>query len=548
MTVSPQVESKAWRWAIGWSVAVLGLSCLPYFIAIFLAPKGWHFAGILVNPYDAHSYLAKMRQGFAGSWLLHLTHTPEPHEGVFMVYIFYLALGHLARLAHLPLIVVFHLARLVAGLMLLLAAFRFVTLVTSHPQERRLAFILLSSASGLGWLGVIFNAFPIDLWIPEAFVPYSLYTNPHFPLGLALMLLVLQLVVWPPVVWPPSAQAQTKPDGQNPVLSTLFYLLLAGLAALALALVFPFAALITWAILAVYLAWLYASHRRLPWPQIWPALVVMLGSLPVIVYDYWVSTTHPILAGWGAQNVTPAPAIGDLVLGFGVIGILAIVGGWVIIRQERWNVSSGEWLILGWAVTSLVLVYLPFFDLQRRLIAGLQIPLCLLAAIGLTRWLSRSSLASRYRRLITNAVIILGILGTVFVWSLPLLGLLQPPAESETSALFFLGEQEVLVFNWLRENTNANDVVLASPRLGMFVPDQTGARSFYGHPFETINADKKRTITEAFYRGEIDLETVSPLPDFVIYGPSERALGQPQNLAAYPVVFSTKDITVYGTK
>jgi hypothetical protein len=78
----------------------------------------------------------------------------------------------------------------------------------------------------------------------------------------------------------------------------------------------------------------------------------------------------------------------------------------------------------------------------------------------------------------------------------------------------------------------------------MFIPDQTGARSFYGHPFETINADTKKAMAEAFYRGEV--ATVSPLPDFIIYGPSERALGeQPRNLALYPVVFSTQDITVY---
>jgi hypothetical protein len=97
----------------------------------------------------------------------------------------------------LPLIVVFHLARLMAGLILLLTAFRFVALVTPHPHERRLAFVLLFSASGLGWLGAIFDAFPIDLWVPEAFVPYSLYANPHFPLAMALMLVILQLVAWP---------------------------------------------------------------------------------------------------------------------------------------------------------------------------------------------------------------------------------------------------------------------------------------------------------------------------------------------------------------
>src|SRR5688572_24807134 len=189
MTTSPQITPAEWRWAIGWSVAILLLSCLPYFIAAQAAPEGWRFAGILVNPLDGHSYLAKMEQGEAGSWLFHLSYTPEPHEGVF-VYTFYLALGHLAALIGLGKIWVYHLVRLLAGFVLLLTAFHFMARVLPDPQQRRLGFILMLTSAGLGWLGVIFGAFPIDLWVPEAFIPYSLYTNPHFPLVTMLMLII----------------------------------------------------------------------------------------------------------------------------------------------------------------------------------------------------------------------------------------------------------------------------------------------------------------------------------------------------------------------
>ena len=75
--MTPSTNSgSSWRWAISWALVMLGVSCMPYFIAIFLAPEGWQFAGILVNPYDGHSYLAKMQQGWGGSWLFHLTYTP----------------------------------------------------------------------------------------------------------------------------------------------------------------------------------------------------------------------------------------------------------------------------------------------------------------------------------------------------------------------------------------------------------------------------------------------------------------------------------------
>jgi hypothetical protein len=38
---------------------------------------------------------------------------------------------------------------------------------------------------------------------------------------------------------------------------------------------------------------------------------------------------------------------------------------------------------------------------------------------------------------------------------------------------------------------------------------------------------------------------VSPRPDFIIYGPSEQALGRPEQLFDYPVVYSTTNLTIY---
>ncbi|GAB4445259.1 MAG: hypothetical protein Fur0044_41540 [Anaerolineae bacterium] len=515
------ITSQEWRWVAGWSLAVVLLSCLPYIIAAVTAPEGWQFAGILVNPYDGNSYLAKIQQGMQGKWLFHLTYTPEPHEGAF-IFTFYLALGHLAALLGLPPVGVFHLARVAASLGLLLAAYRFVASVTPQLPERRLAFGLILSAAGLGWLGVAFGAFPIDLWVPEAFVPYSLYANPHFPLAMMLMLIILQQVI--------------QPEPFN------FYndqFIAVSLAALALSLVLPFALLTTAAVLLVFLSWLYFSRRSLPWPQIWLTLSVGLFSAPVILYDYWVYTTNPILAGWSAQNVTAAPSPLNLLLGYGLVGLLAVGGGWWMVRR---GAAAGEWLVLWWAVTGLILLYLPF-DLQRRLITGLHLPLCILAALGLQRWLGQSPLKPSQRRLMTTIVVAVGALGTLFVWSLPLLAAQQSPDASETTALLFIRPEEETAFAWLRENATPDDVVLASPRLGMFIPGQTGARVFYGHPFETIAAKQKKALVEAFYRG--DIATVSPAVDFIIYGPDERKLGQPKNLADWPVVFSADNLVIY---
>ena len=133
---------KEWRWALLWSVLIVGLAFLPYIIAWMVAPADTQYTGLLLNQYDGESYYAKMQQGARGDWLFHLPFTSEPHEGAF-VYTFYLALGHLTTGLGLPVPLVYHLARICAGLFLLLVAYRFVAQFFDSVRTRQAAFLLL---------------------------------------------------------------------------------------------------------------------------------------------------------------------------------------------------------------------------------------------------------------------------------------------------------------------------------------------------------------------------------------------------------------------
>ncbi|MCB0211437.1 MAG: hypothetical protein KDJ52_19010 [Anaerolineae bacterium] len=519
------VTSAEWRWVMMWTVLIVAVSALPLLIAWAMTPPGWNFTGILVNPLDGHSYLAKMEQGATGHWLFHLTYTPEPHAGAFL-FTFYVGLGHVARLTGLPLVVVFHLARLLAGVGLLLTVYRFIAHITMSIVERRLAFLLIGTASGLGWLGLIFGAFPIDFWVPEAFVHYSLHANPHFPLGLMLMLLVLMQVVWPYT--------------QALLLSRI---VMPTLLAILLAIVLPFAVVIVWLLLAALIGRTVLIHKgRLLWSHIWPTLGVVGGSLPVVGYQYWVTITNPILAGWNAQNVTSTPPVMNVILGFGIIGGLALIKIVHIIRQKGRETSEGEWLLCLWVIISIGLLYVPF-TLQRRFITGLHIPLAILAAIGLRRWLTQSKRSTLFQQRIVLSVVVVGLLETLLVWGLPILFIKQQTIDSLTTSVLFIQDDEAAAFQWLRDNTKPDDVVLASPRIGMWVPGQTGARAFYGHPFETVAAEDKKAQVEAFYRG--DQPSTSPASDYIFYGVSEQAIGRPQYLQELPVVFSSGNVTIY---
>lgn len=107
-------EQKDPLWIARCIGALLALTVVPYAIALLGAPDGLAFTGVLHNPWDGHSYLAKMQQGWAGQWAFHLPFTEEAHQGAF-IFTFYLLLGHVARALGLSLPLTFHLARLLAA-------------------------------------------------------------------------------------------------------------------------------------------------------------------------------------------------------------------------------------------------------------------------------------------------------------------------------------------------------------------------------------------------------------------------------------------------
>jgi hypothetical protein len=71
-----------------------------------------------------------------------------PHSGV-VVYPFYILLGHLQWLTHLPPVLIFHTARVMIGFALVLLAYGFCSLFFSRRGPRRIAFLLAVFGGGI---------------------------------------------------------------------------------------------------------------------------------------------------------------------------------------------------------------------------------------------------------------------------------------------------------------------------------------------------------------------------------------------------------------
>ncbi len=492
-------------------ILTIGIS-LPYILAARSAGEGYVFGGFLVNPLDGNSYLAKMQQGLAGQWEFSLTYSPQGGGGAY-IFLFYIFLGHLAGWTGLPLLLVFHLARLLASIGLLVVLWRFFRWLAKDDLDLAWKMFLLAAiGSGLGWLAAIFTGYLSgDFWIAETFPFLSMYTNPHFPLGLALMLSACLLVF---------------------NRSVRYRLLLAALVSVALAVVQPFGVVV----LVLPLAGYFLFHpERLRTSDLPAVLLAVAPRGPDLIYPYLAITADPILSLWNAQNLTASPPAWDLALSLSPALLLAAVGGyWALkVPNQRMNLLSF------WLVAGVLLVFVPF-SLQRRFMSGMYIPVAGLAGYAIYR------LASRHVRmkwiwpatlafsLLTNLLLIAGGVG----------------AAARQDPALYLTRGESAALAWLEGNTPLRSVILASPDIGVYIPAWSGRSVVYGHPFESIHAQKAREDVEAYFSGAMsDAQAREFFADqgiaYVFRGPREEALGVPRNLSELAPVFEEGDVTIY---
>ena len=563
--MSTVIPEKEIRWVLLWSILIVGLTCLPYLYACLVTPDDMQFTGLLSNPMDGNSYLAKMRQGAQGSWLFHLPYTSEDHDGAF-IFTYYLFLGRLSVLLGLPLILTYHLARIVNSFILLLVAYSSLSLFSLDRGARRAAFLLIGFSSGPGWLAVPFNVFAPDLWVPEAITFYSIFANPHFPLAVALMLLTFIFVLVPlksvAPAGPQTSASSVEPSGgfwrglwsKSSKREFLWYpvgnecgqtsvgrdAILAGLSSLLLAIVQPFCIITVYSVLGGYFFLRLLEERRLPWSEILRGVVVGAATAPIIAYDYYVYTFNPVLHAWSEQNVTLSPPLWEYAIAYGFVLALAMGGAALALRRR----SKADLFLLAWVIVNGLLLYAPF-SLQRRLVTGLHIPLCILAAMALSRYvLPRFSLARR--TLILGTLVVLTVPSNLFV----LLASMSGAAQQDSRLYLYRDETEAMT--WLEENTQPTDIVLASPATSLFIPAWAGNRVLYGHPFETIEAEKKRALAETFYQAQTEEPVRRGIIEghriiYVFYGPRERALsgGQLETDPLLSETYTNPSVTIY---
>jgi hypothetical protein len=312
---------------------------------------------------------------------------------------------------------------------------------------------------------------------------------------------------------------------------------------LVMTIIVPFYPAVVSLVVGIYLVVLAVRLRRIPWREIGLAtLALSLGAL-VVVYNLWLTVSEPVYRAWASQLHMLSPHPLHYLLGYAPLLVPAAWGLKVLAEQIRSAVNhpavQSNWLLpIAWLVAAPVLAYLPF-TAQRRLIVLAQVPLAMLAAMGLRDWFGRKLWA--YAGYVTAAS--LSVLLLTF-------GSLGPIGQKEIPVFRPTSEEAALA--WLAAHSTPGEAVLASFEVGNVIPARTDLSAFAGHGPETLHSIDKRDMIHRFFAAETDdawrRSLLSEFDlDYVFWGPLERALGDWKPTAALYLdsVYEGGGITIF---
>lgn len=516
-------ESRDHWLALLLSIAVALLTLVPYWLASHLIQPGEVFSGFLLNPTDGFSYLAKMQQGREGWWTFVLPYAADPGARVFL-FTYHVLLGHIAGWIDVSNLAIYHAARLFTSILMFYSAYFLYKCILPTRRLVWFAFALTAIGSGLGWLGALFGIMSTDLWVPEAIPFLTAYTNAHFPLVAALMLIVARMFI-------------------DHELGRFLRNLVSLLCGLMLAMIQPIAVVsilvifACWLLVEIYVSWrvsgrLDDEENKNSWLTL---LMFLIGSIPVLLYEIFLTQSHPAITIWNQQNLTPSPAIYEVLIGFGILLVLAVMGA---VAYRLHNSCKGR-LLITWVVLSAILIYIPY-PLQRRFLMGFFFPLACLAAYGIQALLSRGI---SFKALVA-AVFILAIPSNLFVVAAGL------SSVQKSEELLVLTESEEQAYEWMADNLPEGSLLLIGPRGGNRLPAYSNLRVLYGHPFETPLADQQLETIKGLYSQDLPeasaLEQVKRIGiDYIFVGPEESEFADPGWLQSYSIVYEDSGISIY---
>lgn len=471
------------RSVLVWAIGIVLLASIPYMVGLSIAPQGYHFLGLTQNIDDGAVYLSWTRQAADGNIFIRNLFTNEP-QPLGQINLLFLIMGNIARFSHLSCITVYHLFRVVLGFALIFAIWKFSVLFIGERRERLLLIPLVGLSSGIGWLipNVQSPVGSVDVWQPEAITFLSIYLNPLFLCALLLMLGSFYYLIL----------AERAGRARFAVLAGIFLLLLGNIHSYDVL-----------TIACVWLAYVLVSaiiDRRIQWRVVGlSALAAAIGALSIL-YQIHIYLADPVFRARANTQIS-SPVVTSFFTGYGLV-LLAAIAGIVLLTRCRRKSDSDKaeksvWLfVIVWAVVGFMVPYIPIMQ-QRKLIMGVHIPLCILAAVALSRVFAKL-------KPIYALGLGVGLFAIVFQSNSAFMRLdiqLMAVGKTVTWCSPFISNNSLKAIEHLRAISLPESTIMADPQISLFVPGFAGRQVYYGHWSETPEYNKKAAFWAVLMNG-----------------------------------------------
>ena len=541
------LRTAGFRHVLAAALLLLVVTSIPFVYAAASAPDDQIFTGVLVNVHDTAQYLTWMRESGSHIFIDNRL-TSEPNPPIYFNLHWWL-FGRLAATTGINLITSYHIMRVIAIPLLVVAVYWLCTLLVPDERRRRFAFWITLVGAGLGWLWVADKfafgldgvPFPTDVYTTPGNAFYTMLISPHLTLAMALLLFTLGL-------------AYVGVSRNRLGVSAA-----AGLTAFALGQGHAYDLVTVWGVLGLFGLVITVRDGLTRRAVLNLGLVYVISAPAALYWVYVSSAANPVwqqaLAQYDNLGVfTPDPMHLAILLGLRLIVALATYSGFVPVTAQ----DNRSIFLKSWMVAVLVLAYVPL-KFRIMLLLGLELPLSILALDGLldhiVPWIQQHASGLLARLRVTPAALarwspalfLMVLIPTnIYLYGWRLLDM------SRHDYPYFLYRDDLAAIDWIDTHTDEADVVLSSLTIGHFVPGLAGNRVFLGSAVMTANFNHKNEEVNRFFDGQTDEAWRRDLLDrydirYLVYGNAEREVGDydPDHSPFLVKVFDSQYTDVY---
>ena len=444
----------------------------PVILGYSISSEELHFSGLIFNPIDGYSYFAKMQQGAGGAWAFNLPYSAESNKDIY-IFTIYAFFGHLSRILGISIPFIYHFFRIVFSILLFFSLQELLRVIfKAEDIFFKGAMISLFFGGGLGWIYFLSGELPLDFWVAEAFIFLSSFSNPHFVLSLLLITVLLSIIF----------------RNLHGIWISIFIFFLS----IILVSISPFSAILMGFVFLMNVI----LGRTFTKKSINNLIVFSIPTVMIGAYQYLSIHADPILNKWNSQNVTETPALINILFSFSpmLIGIIIFL---FIFWKKKLPLEKPISLLIVWIFFALLMAYVPF-NLQRRFLVGLYIP------IGIVFWhlLKIYFSQTQYKK---QTLLIYVFIGMCLPSSLLIFtGSLN--AITGFDSIFYYKKNIASSSEWLSTNIADKSVILTNEENGLIVPALANFKVVYGHPFESINAERTKQDINNFWSNQLSTD------------------------------------------